>query len=395
MKLLIENFYNIKHAELDFKKFNILIGPQAAGKSLIAKAFHLLLETTALQFASSLGKDKQALITQKANSMFETVFGSRPERHGYKIRLNIDANSHIQYTNDGFSKNKTMEKFSTTNAHNLIQEFNIKDDNLRQTLLDKFAEKIIAEITEINDPFSLFVPATRSLVNIVAENLFWMQNNNLDYTLNRFGRLYFHQIKKSTQNTNFDCYKHTHTIKGTLQKETNGYVLIEGDRKTNLENSSSGQQSVLPILLAIEALKGSASQHMFIEEPEAHIFPTAQYNLIRYISGIHTTTDTEITLTTHSPYILTATNTLIYAGTVGKQSEEKAAKVREIIPEDQWLNAEDVAAYMVEADGSVRSIFDEETGLIDADSIDDVSDVIGSEFNKILDIEFEEEAGDA
>ena len=37
IKLKIDNFGPIKHAELDFKKINILIGQQGAGKSCILK----------------------------------------------------------------------------------------------------------------------------------------------------------------------------------------------------------------------------------------------------------------------------------------------------------------------------------------------------------------------
>jgi AAA15 family ATPase/GTPase len=36
-KLIVSNFLNLKDIELDLNKFNIIIGPQAQGKSVLAK----------------------------------------------------------------------------------------------------------------------------------------------------------------------------------------------------------------------------------------------------------------------------------------------------------------------------------------------------------------------
>lgn len=250
---------------------------------------------------------------------------------------------------------------------------------------------IIEGILDAKRPFSLFVPASRSLVNIVTENLFWMTDNNIDFLLNRFGRLYFNQLKEITANQSYSCPQMHSVIKGNLEKNNDIYSINEQGRSTSIFNASSGQQSTIPILVALEAAQKSNGKYLFIEEPEAHIFPDAQSKLIRYIAETQKQTNADITLTTHSPYLLTTVNTLIYANSVASQSEEKAAKVREIIPESEWLKAEDVAAYMVNEDGTVESIFDDEEGLIIADSIDDISDVIGNKYNQLLDIEFDEE----
>ena len=36
-RLVITNFLDIEHADIEIKSFNVLIGPQASGKSVIAK----------------------------------------------------------------------------------------------------------------------------------------------------------------------------------------------------------------------------------------------------------------------------------------------------------------------------------------------------------------------
>jgi len=133
---------------------------------------------------------------------------------------------------------------------------------------------------------------------------------------------------------------------------------------------------------------------IFIEEPEAHIFPNTQYEVVRLFAWL--TNDPILNfqwvITTHSPYILTAFNTLIEAWRVGNK-EGKRDQVAALIPEKYWVNENDFAAYSIH-DGVLNSIFSKEeegkegSGLIDGDFLDSVSDQLGSEFDKLLDIEY-------
>ncbi|WP_419778872.1 AAA family ATPase [Maridesulfovibrio sp.] len=412
MKLLIENFYNIKHAELDFKKFNILIGPQAAGKSLIAKVLYFFEESLLTQNLEETFESDTHLTQKKILDLFNNIFETHTLSNDFGLTFTTRDDAKYTITSEGFHKhgNHKTEKQTIIETKQFIEKAldeSVKTEALmtgkseneilgkrKQNIIEDIQKELIHGITTSMGKIHIFIPASRSLVNIIADNSFWVDNDNIDILLKRFGRIYSQDIHKLTKNDSFSCPPLNDVLKGKIYKLDKKYIVANDSNAVSLGNASSGQQAVIPLVVALNSPDKRAT-HKYIEEPEAHIFPAAQQQLIKYIAKIHNNELSMVTLTTHSPYILTATNTLIYAGTVGKQSEEKAAKVREIIPEDQWLNAEDVAACMVEADGSVRSIFDEETGLIDADSIDDVSDVIGSEFNKILDIEFEEEAGDA
>jgi hypothetical protein len=132
----------------------------------------------------------------------------------------------------------------------------------------------------------------------------------------------------------------------------------------------------------------------FIEEPEAHIFPKEQYEIVQYFAAIVNDHNLKpaITITTHSPYILTAFNALIEAWRVGNK-EGKHDQVAAIIPEKYWVSENDFAAYSIH-DGVLTPIFSKEedgkegSGLIDGDFLDSVSDQLGSEFDKLLDIEY-------
>jgi hypothetical protein len=83
-------------------------------------------------------------------------------------------------------------------------------------------------------------------------------------------------------------------------------------------------------------------------------------------------------MTTHSPYVLSAINNLIFAYKVAHEVPEKAEEVAKIIPREQWLNPEDVAAYYV-GDGTVTSIMEDEVGLIGENELDAISEDIAGE----------------
>ena len=77
---------------------------------------------------------------------------------------------------------------------------------------------------------------------------------------------------------------------------------------------SSGQQEVLWILmLAFATILEKNKSFIIIEEPEAHLFPIAQKDVMSLISLMINSTNSKVIITTHSPYILTSTNILLYS----------------------------------------------------------------------------------
>ena len=126
-----------------------------------------------------------------------------------------------------------------------------------------------------------------------------------------------------------------------------------------------------------------------MEEPEAHLFPDAQSQLIELLSilaNLYNGT-VDLVLTTHSPYVLAKFNNLIKAGQVGRQDKYKAS-VREIVNEDSWLKRNQLGAYAL-IEGEAQPIIDD-SGLINGDYLDAVSDCISTEFSKLLGVEFAE-----
>ena len=150
----------------------------------------------------------------------------------------------------------------------------------------------------------------------------------------------------------------------------------------NLEFASSGQQEALPMLLSVAST--SKNNTLIIEEPEAHLFPSAQAEVIKLIGKTYNLNQelSNFIITTHSPYILMSINNAIQAYIAKYENFEiKSSSAKEWI--DAAINTSNVAAYIL-INGKIKSIIDEETGLINADEIDLISSKLSSDFEELL-----------
>jgi AAA15 family ATPase/GTPase len=141
---------------------------------------------------------------------------------------------------------------------------------------------------------------------------------------------------------------------------------------------------MLATLLGLAAMDdGKFKINIFIEEPEAHLFPVSQKYIIELLSLLYNKWQYEFVLTTHSPYILTAINNAILAHDVITEKGKEA--VKDIFNPDFAIQYEDVRAYTIE-NGKLLSILDDETRLIGASVIDSVSDEFENVFNQLLEL---------
>jgi hypothetical protein len=90
-------------------------------------------------------------------------------------------------------------------------------------------------------------------------------------------------------------------------------------RRVKLAQASSGQQEALPLLLLLArfvSLSHARGRAVYIEEPEAHLFPSTQKLIMELMAEAFRVRNGKmcLVLTTHSPYILTSVNNLLQAG---------------------------------------------------------------------------------
>ncbi|HHU27049.1 MAG TPA: ATP-binding protein [Bacteroidales bacterium] len=130
----------------------------------------------------------------------------------------------------------------------------------------------------------------------------------------------------------------------------------------------------------------ASSTAFFIEEPELNLYPTSQYELIRSLIELLKSTRRPHTvfITTHSPYILTTLNNLIFGAEVAKQHPKEVSRV---LPESLWVNKEDVAAWKLTNMGVLEDLMSTEIPMLKAEEIDDISGTINDEFDELFEIE--------
>lgn len=107
-------------------------------------------------------------------------------------------------------------------------------------------------------------------------------------------------------------------LKADYTSESDGEkIYFDDSHWVKLMYGSSGQQEALWILmLAFSIILEKRDAYFIIEEPEAHLFPIAQKDMVSLISLMSNVTGSRVIITTHSPYVLTSINILLYSGKV-------------------------------------------------------------------------------
>ena len=170
-------------------------------------------------------------------------------------------------------------------------------------------------------------------------------------------------------------------LKGKYKNDRFGEKIYFGrDNYVYLQNASSGQQESIRILQDLFlVLLNKENVFRVIEEPEAHLYPLAQKKLIELIALVLNNTNSEAIVTTHSPYVLSIFNNLLFASKLSKSNF--------------YFNSNNFKAYTlldtkkaIEENGgkSQISIIDESTGLISENFLDDISIELGEEFDEMF-----------
>ncbi|WP_103670367.1 AAA family ATPase [Pseudanabaena sp. BC1403] len=166
-------------------------------------------------------------------------------------------------------------------------------------------------------------------------------------------------------------------------------IILNTQESIDLHNASSGQQESIRILQDIFFVILKQSKVLrIVEEPETHLFPVAQKSLIELLAlMVNQNDNNQLIITTHSPYVLTVFNNLLFAQRVVDKNPLAEAEVAELIPKEFWLKAKDFSAYSLgnssiqEEHEYCESIFNNQTGAIQQNYLDAVSEMLGGDFN--------------
>ena len=145
---------------------------------------------------------------------------------------------------------------------------------------------------------------------------------------------------------------------GTIDKISQSRLFSHptGENTTFLENASTGQQNLIRILQdTFMSMLYNEMIFRVIEEPEAHLHPTTQKHLMHIIALMRNHIDSQIVMTTHSPYLLAVLKNLLTAGRRSRKNPEATTEIEARIPKLCWLMPEDVEVYHIK-DGTSHAI---------------------------------------
>ncbi|MBV7529691.1 AAA family ATPase [Chitinophaga sp. sic0106] len=431
-RLIVRNFGPIEFVDLDLRNVNVFIGPQASGKSALAKIYTILKAprkffkwNIVLEGASQGHMYFEGVLEEYNISSFlraDTEIEFQSELHNISYRdgminyepLLLKRIEQLEQYKTDFQENQKAILYEVKNLVEKFIWFNFRVHDILDidfestasflTILDTITltesqfHRIVEIIKEIEANLStnaaVYIPAERNFINIIKNSSLNLLLNNVPIPKHilAFGA----EVEKSSiKNIDLGFLQ-----KNLIYKDVNGEARIftDDNHSIKLTEAASGIQSVLPVLIPILSHKASAGHRSFvIEEPELNLFPIAQYELIKKLESSRKEPywedyGTIHTYTTHSPYILSALNNLLYANKVKRNHIESdefmsnsnlESEVNKIVSAE--INPYYFTAYQI-CNGQAESIFDRETGLIRENYIDSASDKLADDFDALMDL---------
>lgn len=397
-KLTVKNFSVIKDAELEFGKITVLIGPQASGKSLLCKLAYFfskeVLDTAVGRVLN--GFDFQ---TFEDDAIKKFLAWFPPHGWGQQDWTISLVSEEYEVTASGSAGGmKSPPTFGLTFGDKFRGEYDKQVSNSRPWAKGVIYGALSKLMGKAWWEGATYIPSERSYF-VDTQKGYRLLASQADSIVSRFAEFYAESLNPEIVNS--QLIQH---LEGEILRGGDSWVFSFSDgRVLPLNFLSTGSKELLPLLCALEVYSyrrreittdeqyNSSSEDsariddFFIEEPEAHIFPKKQYEIVQYLAAIVNDPNLKpaIAITTHSPYILSSFNNLIEAGQVAKEKPELKGEVAKIIPEQYWIKEGDFKAYAIE-DGVLKSIVAEDTGLVSANYLDQVSETIGTEFDELL-----------
>lgn len=432
-KLIVDNFKQITHAEIEVKDFLLLIGPQASGKSTIAKLIFFFKSLQQFYIDLFDIDDKETTVDAVMLKYNDRIINKFQEYFSFTDLPNPDFKTQYYLTDKKSLRFDVVDKEVTVVFspvfHDELKASTQKILSLRQQSKELIAQasdnemKIRRDFDDLvikesivvfeDAKFGVYIPAGRNITVSFSEQfqmLFFGQLSDkqqhiggneeeiirdfmlyskrlVDFFSNGyrkkmdtpFGRLVMGIAKK--------------ILKGSYQNEQGKEsILVDGKTVVSLGNASSGQQECIRIIQdLIFILCNDMENIRFIEEPEAHIYPEAQKLLIELMVLVANHTHTQMIVTTHSPYVLSAFNNMLYYSKVLKAHPSDREQMERYflsetlnVANEEFfgVNADRFEAYSLDTSREVycQSIKDNETKLIGDNFFDMETEKLNDDF---------------
>ena len=238
---------------------------------------------------------------------------------------------------------------------------------------------------------SIYIPAERNLISLFSNSIYSILSAGsvIPESILRFGKLY-EKAKNGNKKFVIDFLK----LCVEFNKSNDLIDLGDDKGKITFKQASSGMQSVIPLWVVFTNAVNGQGNEIIIEEPELNLFPVVQTNLLKQIFERANNSLSNIYITTHSPYVFSEVDNLIFANDIYSAALEKgnndlAHKVTKLIRPETMIRYEDISSYYFEDNGNVKKVNDDKHRLSGADAVDMASDISSSVFDRLMDLENE------
>lgn len=417
-RITIKNIGPIKDIAFDLNKINVFMGPQNCGKSTLAKVISFCYWV-----------EKNCCLLRNENGKIDFNFGSQLESY-YNLQGYLNETSFIEYDSDFI-----IIKYNGKNNRTRVADIKLKKENQlkykRTKILYIPAERNI--ISTIPNWFSIKLPngylqdfmaewgEIRNIynreqpLNIVPLELQYYYNDktNEDYisvaneeikAKRKFISLFnsssgiqsslplyllykaYYQDKErlTTKNSVEDTItldnvyqtylRYPTTVRYPAETPEHDYFDYKGRYYVVAPGEKEHSIEILKNFTETQYIQG------VIEEPELNLFPETQRSLVYDLIHDIIFNENQLTITTHSPYILFALNNCMMGGLVGKKIPPER-KV-DIQSHNSWINPQLVSIYEIH-NGELRSIQDED-GILEDNYLNQVYKRNSAEYLSLL-----------
>jgi predicted ATP-dependent endonuclease of OLD family len=449
--VISEQFMGVKPCTIELNRFLLLIGEQASGKSTISKLIYFFqtlptviyhnivaiypeiplvnIEKTVIlivnvRFLQTFGA---SILTKEGQPKFDIryIYDSQNKQKEFDIKVYQDtsiSNSSV-YTELSPNLVKNIAKIVKQYIHVKRIDERIDEIKARTQFLDSLNKLFNLETNEYSYLIAgrnnivafpdLFEKAIREELEKLSEDIVKKQdfahrqrlgNERLLYEFVQWSSNIRNYFKNNGQTfeavmRNLENVKSTQAItnitnnilKGQYVMANWGEVIRGNDDSYGvfLKDASSGQQEVLRILQGLLLSVGLKNRREFfvVEEPEAHLYPLAQKELINaFAVFLNTIKEGKLIITTHSPYILACINILLFAQYVAHEIGVQNGSINQV-KREYWLDSSMFTAYSLgQNEAYCVNIKDAETGLIDQNYLDSISEQLGLQYQELYNL---------
>lgn len=421
--LKIKNFgpikegYNEDDGFMPFSKYVFFCGPQATGKSCVAKLF------------STFSWIEKALV--RGDYKIDEVTGEETF---------VVTQDNKVVVSDGKVVTSSLNRFvhefcafhQLQNYFKPETELHYKGTAFEMHYVNKELSINAIESLGYLRPQIIYVPAERNLLSVLdnAENV-----KDLPQSLSSFLSVYSKACK---------------SLKGEIKLPINGFkfyydntgktaYISDETSSVRISEASSGLQSLSPMYIALYYLSQqlqmspeSAQQKQsnrekeimenriaellkddtlsptlrqmlikqasdvtnklllsIVEEPEQNQFPTSQREMLYKLIALHNGENDQLVITTHSPYIINYLALAIKAYDIARRCPAATAELDKVVPQASMIDGAKVAVYQVHEDGTISLLPKYDEMPSDDNLLNNLLEESNEQFNQLLDIEEE------